>query len=288
MRIPSSACASLLAMAERLPSAELSVFSTIRDERVSCLGEGDERGIASSGLPWPTSEKDVRLVERVRPANPGPSSTASIHLHLARGGHEVVAVRSLTNHTRIRAALAVAVVLVAGACSGDGTDSAPPLTSTTTTTAGSAASSSTSTTVAADEAAVRAGYEAASRAFIEAAAVPDPDSTAVADTHTGPMLEQRLTTLRGLRAEGKAIRYPTPSQYRIEIEEVAIDGDVARLSACVIDDGQRVEASTGDAAASGVGTVLWKAAMRRVDGSWRLAERVEEDRWDGVAGCAVE
>lgn len=257
------------------------------------LGDGNDLRGGPRGLPWSTSDEDVRLVERVRSANSGPSSTASNHLLLALGGHEVVAgrlLKSLTTHRVAAAAAALALGFAGGACSDGGADSATPPTTTTssTTTTVTTASNPTSTSVASEEAAARAGYEAASRAFIDAAAIPDPDAPGVAATHIGPMLDQRRATLLGLRAEGKAIRYPTLSQYRIEIDEATVDGDVARLTVCVVDDGERVEASTGTTTASGVGTVRWKAAMRRVDGKWLLAERAEEARWDGVAGCAID
>ena len=205
----------------------------------------------------------------------------------------MVAARLLKSRKTRRLAAAVAAValgVAGGACSNGGAEAGPRPTTTTSSanTTVTAASTPTSTPVASEEAAARAGYEAASRAFIDAAAIPDPDAPAVAGTHVGPMLDQRRATLLGLRAEGKAIRYPTPSQYRIDIEEATVDGDVARLTVCVVDDGERVEASTGTTTASGAGTVRWKAAMRRVDGSWLLAERAEEARWDGVAGCATD
>lgn len=128
-----------------------------------------------------------------------------------------------------------------------------------------------------------AAYEVASRAFIEAAAIPDPDFPRLADTHTGPMLEQRRETLLALQADGRVIRYPSPSQYSIEVEvdSVEVDGEVARLVACVVDDGERVEVTTGTVVASDVGTVEWRVAMRLVDGRWRLAERLENSRWEG-------
>jgi len=257
------------------------------------LGGGVGRRPGPRGLPWSTFVEDVRLVERVRSPNFGPSSTASNHLLLALGGHEVVADRLLKSATthRVTAAIAAVVLgLAGGACSDGGAESTTPRTTTTSSTTATVttASSPTSTSVASEEAAARAGYEAASRAFIEAAANPDPDSVAVASTHTGLMLDQRRATLRGLRAEGKAIRYPTPSQYRIEIEEVSIDGDVARLTACVVDDGATVDAASGATLAGATVTTKVRAAMKMVDGSWRLAERVKTDEWDGVAGCAAD
>lgn len=116
--------------------------------------------------------------------------------------------------------------------------------------------------------------------------MPDPDYAALAATHTGPMLDQRRNVLLALKADGRVIRYPQPTQYSIDVETVEIDQDVARLVACVVDDGERVEVASGRVIAAGTGTVQWRAAMRRVDGTWKLAERVETQRWDGVAGCA--
>jgi len=102
------------------------------------------------------------------------------------------------------------------------------------------------------------------------------------------MLTQRRDVLLGLKADGRVIRYPQTSVYRIQFESVEIDQDVARLVTCVVDDGERLEAASGTVLSSGVGTVEWKAALRRVDGVWRLAERVENQRWEGVAGCAEQ
>lgn len=183
-------------------------------------------------------------------------------------------------------AVALAFVVVLGACGGGGdNDATTPTTRRSTTTTSTTSSSTTSVP---DDRSVREAYEAASRAFIDAAAIPDPESPALLATHTGPMLEQRTQTLRALKRDGRVIRYPTPSQYRIDIESVDLEGDIARLRVCVVDDGERVEQASGQVIASGVGTVQWTAAMQRSDGSWKLAERREEARWDGVAGCAAD
>jgi hypothetical protein len=199
----------------------------------------------------------------------------------------VVVARTLTSRPFRRLILALALaVLTVPACGGDDDATAPSTTVARPTTTERATTTTSSS--GADEAAVRAAYEAASQAFIDAAAIPDPDHAALAATHTGPMLEQRRDTLLGLQADGRVIRYPTPSQYRIDITSVEIEGDVARLIACVVDDGERVDAATGNVIASGVGTVEWRAALRRVEGRWLLAERLENQRWEGVAGCAAE
>ena len=175
------------------------------------------------------------------------------------------------------------------ACGSDGSPSAATTTTTVTFSHSTSSSTSTSTpnAVPTEEAAVRSAYEAASRAFIDAAAVPDPNFPALAATHTGPMLVQRRDVLIALKADGRVIRYPQPSLYRVEIENVEIEGDVARLEVCGVDDGQRILLSSGEVVADGVVTVRARAAMRRVDGVWHLAERVKEQEWEGVAGCAA-
>lgn len=183
--------------------------------------------------------------------------------------------------------LVLVAVLAVASCSDDDGGAVAGDSTTTSTTRRSTTTTTTDPTAAA-EAEVEAAYIAASRAFIDAAAIPDPNFPALAATHTGPMLEQRRSVLFGLQADGRVIRYPPNSQYRIEVMDVEIDGDVARLDVCGVDDGERVVAATGEVVAGGLGTVQARAAMRLVDGTWRLAERVQEAEWEGIAGCAAD
>lgn len=180
--------------------------------------------------------------------------------------------------------MVVALVLVASCSNGsDGASSA----STSTTRRPTTTTTADPTTAAESE--VKAAYEASSRAFIDAAAIPDPDFPALAATHTGPMLDQRRKVLQALKADGRIIRYPPNSKYRIDIDEKTfkLEGDVATFEVCVVDDGERVVAATGEVISSGLGTAQARAAMRRIDGVWKLAERVQLAEWQGVAGCAA-
>lgn len=141
--------------------------------------------------------------------------------------------------------------------------------------------------------AVVAAYEAADEAASEALAppTPDPEHPDLVATHIGPMLEQRQTVAQGLAANGWAIRLPEDSRYRVEVESVEFDPDdpdVAFLTTCAVDDGERFVVETGEIIADGLSTIEFTEAMRRVDGTWRLAERREENRWEGEAGCAVD
>ena len=179
------------------------------------------------------------------------------------------------------------VAVTAVACSDDDGSGAVANDSTTTSTSSGSTTTTTDPTEAL-EAEIVAAYEASSRAFIDAAAIPDPDFRAFVVTHVGPMLEQRRGVLVGLRADGRVIRYPADSQYRVEVGDVEVDGDVARFEICGVDDGERVIVATGEVVASGVVTVEARVAMQRVEGVWKLAERQQLAEWEGVAGCAVE
>ncbi|HEX7188906.1 MAG TPA: hypothetical protein VF423_11835, partial [Actinomycetes bacterium] len=135
------------------------------------------------------------------------------------------------------------------------------------------------------DAEVEAAYLAAGEAFIAAAAVPDANDPRLAATHVDPMLEQRRVVLLSLQADGRVIRYPPDSVYRVEVETVEVDGAVARLTFCAVDDGERVVVGTGEVIASGVAKVEGRAAMRLEDGVWRLAEQEFDTREPEVAEC---
>lgn len=198
----------------------------------------------------------------------------------------------MTHRSRAVARLVVVVALVllgAAACSDDDVGGGSVASESTTTTRRST-TTTTADPAGALEAEVVAAYETSSQAFIDAAAIPDPELPALAATHTGPMLEQRRNVLRALRADGRIIRYPENSQYRVDVDDDTFDvnGDVATFEICGVDDGERVVVATGEVVAGGVVTVKARVAMRRVDGAWRLAERQQLAEWEGVAGCAVE
>jgi hypothetical protein len=105
------------------------------------------------------------------------------------------------------------------------------------------------------------------------------------------MLEQRQMVAQGLAANGWAIRLPVDTRYRVEVGSVEFDPDdpdVAFLTTCAVDDGERFVVVTGELIADGLWTIEFTDAMQRVDDAWKLAERREENRWEGEAGCAVD
>jgi hypothetical protein len=139
-----------------------------------------------------------------------------------------------------------------------------------------ATESSTTTTAVADpeeaeREAVIAAYEDAVNAASEALAppTPDPEHPDLLATHTGPMLEQRQTVASGLVANGWAIRLPEDTKFRVEVEPESVefdpdDPDVAFLTACSVDDGERIVVETGEPVADsgGLFTLEFAVAMQ--------------------------
>jgi len=200
---------------------------------------------------------------------------------------------STTSAPALRRALILVLgaALIAAGCSDDD-DAASQTTSTSQTSTTTTQPSTTTTTdpAAAAEAEVVAAYEAASQAFLDAAAIPDPDFPALAETHVDPMLDQRRGVLTQLRLEGRVIRLPENSIHNIEAESFELRDDAtAVLEVCIIDDGERYDAATGELLTDGEpGTSRFEAALRRIDGRWVLAEQLLQGEWPGVAGCATD
>jgi hypothetical protein len=207
------------------------------------------------------------------------------------GRHVAAPNRARSVSRRIATAAVGLVVVLATLMAGCGEDDGDRDGATGTTSTVSPRSTATRDPEAAERQQVIDAYLAAEAAAIAASAppAPNPDHPDLVATHTGPMLEQRQEVFGGLRAIGRAIRYPPDSKYREDVESVEFEGeDVAILKVCAVDDGERIVVETGEVIASGVATGELTAAMQRLDGVWKLAERREDREWEGEAGCAVD
>ncbi len=103
---------------------------------------------------------------------------------------------------------------------------------------------------------------------------------------TGQQLENVVTETRQRRDQGLAIRRPEPSVYVRRVKLVRVDGDIATLQDCVTNDGIVYRAATGQVVDDKVVTRSLAATMRRVEGTWKLAETRVLQEWEGVEGCA--
>lgn len=131
-------------------------------------------------------------------------------------------------------------------------------------------------------------FLAARAAFSESLANPDPTNPTLEATHVDPM----LTEVRNINAEwqgfGQAGRFPDNSVSTTDPLSVDLAGDQATVETCGVDDSVVYDIASGNVLNDDVMTVRASSTLQRVDGVWKLATRSELERWEGVAGCAVE
>lgn len=102
-----------------------------------------------------------------------------------------------------------------------------------------------------------------------------------------PQLANVLTETRQRREQGLALRRPDPSVTQRRVKVVEMTTDAATLQDCATNDGIVYRVATGQVIDDSVVTRSVSATMRRVDGTWKLAEARVLQEWKGVAGCAL-
>ena len=201
------------------------------------------------------------------------------------------------------AMLTVALALATASCSDDnsatpssttGTDrsstTASSTATSTTSTEPSSTTSSTSTTggqSVEDEIISRyVGYWDARLAANSG--TPDPNDPALREFATGRQLETVIAETRANLDEGLAFRArPNPADFR-KVTVVEVDGDRAVVQECFVDDGLVVRRDTGEVVNDTVATHNVRGELVRIDGAWRVSEARLVQRWEGVAGCALD
>lgn len=120
---------------------------------------------------------------------------------------------------------------------------------------------------------------------------PHPDDPRYSIYAAGPQLEAAVQAARRAKDQGLAGRIPANSRSEQRVTVLSIDGDRARIRICEIDDGIIVRADTGAPAYNyppGFAvTALMSGEMVRESGAWKIWSLKQEQRWEGVAGCAV-
>lgn len=179
-------------------------------------------------------------------------------------------------------ALVIAAFLVP-ACSGDSDGATPTsssrLQSTTT---------STSMLANAQEVAILEAYQGYWRAILAANNPPDELNPMLRQFATGEAFESVFKAAQANRLEGKALRQPENSRTEHRAEVVSMAESEATVKDCAIDDLLVVKVNTGEVLNDKVATQLRTATLRLEGGRWKVAHTKLEQRWDGVAGCAVE
>jgi len=125
------------------------------------------------------------------------------------------------------------------------------------------------------------------RAFDTAMAdPPNPDVPELAATTIDPALGEVRRLAQQWRGFGQALKYPTPSVHRIDTLSVSVDSGTATIVTCNVDDGVVYEPASGRNLNDRVTTARDEAALSLGGGEWKLTTRVQQEKWEGVAGCA--
>lgn len=188
-------------------------------------------------------------------------------------------------------------MLMLGACSGDDDDRGLGTTTTSTTSSTTTTSEPTSTTSSTtsestdpssdEEAQILDRYLAFWDARFEANTDPvNPDDERLADLATGAQLDNVREETRKRAEAGLAFRRPDDSITERRPRIVKIDGDVATIQDCAINDGIIYRVDSGEIVNDDIVTQNVDATMRLIDGVWKLERASLLQEWEGVAGCA--
>lgn len=117
---------------------------------------------------------------------------------------------------------------------------------------------------------------------------PDPDDPALREYATGVQLDAVIAETQSNLDQGLAFqRAAEPHDYQ-RVSVVELEGDRAVVQECVVSDGVIVRRATGEVVNDEVATHNVRGELSRVDGDWRVSEARLVQRWEGVAGCALE
>jgi len=206
---------------------------------------------------------------------------------------------------RRSAALAAVVLLFVGAgCSDDDPDGSAATTSTTerstTTDTSTPTTSSSTTTVSPNSASTTAASSPAEQEVIDRyvgywnarfeanSGTPDPNDPDLREYATGAQLDAVIAETQSNLDQGLAFQRPAEPHNVQHVNVVEIEGDHAVVQECVVSDGLIIRRGTGEVVNDDVATHNVRGELTRVDGEWRVSEARLVQRWDGVAGCALD
>lgn len=115
----------------------------------------------------------------------------------------------------------------------------------------------------------------------------NPDDPRLADLATGPQLDNVREETKQRADAGLALRRPEDTVTERRPRIIEVEGDVATIQDCAINDSIVYRVATGEVLDDSVVTRSVSATMRLVDGQWRLEATRELQKWEGVAGCAL-
>lgn len=218
---------------------------------------------------------------------------------------EVAARRVVLRHMRsTRPLIFASVVVFAASCSSgsvtpnasnqsstttvERADSTAPIgRSSTTGTSSPGSTSTSSTTSPAIDQTVADVYLGAVDAEFTASSTADANLPDLAVTHLDPLLQKVRDLVTGRRLGGQATKRPDATKSKTVVISTNVDGDTATVIECTVDDAVVYVKATGQVVNDKVATMRRRATMKKDGEYWKVSERVNEQEWEGVAGCAV-
>jgi hypothetical protein len=123
--------------------------------------------------------------------------------------------------------------------------------------------------------------------FAANSGTPDPADPALAEYATGEQLDAVIAETQANLDQGLALRPAAePHNFR-RVNVVSIDGDLAVVQECFVDDAVVYRRSNGETVNDGVATHNVRGELRRADEVWRVSHTRLAQRWEGVDGCAL-
>lgn len=176
-------------------------------------------------------------------------------------------------------------LLLALGCSDGKKAATPPMSSSSaasTSTTSPGTSSASSTDVGAD---VTKAYLAYWDMYLRVNNPPSPDDPQIAQLTTGPALPALRDVIVTNRAQGLVLQAPPggPGPHTVRLQ--SIDGSVAKLSDCAVDNLEVVRASSGEVVNKTIVTKLISAVLVNDAGRWKVSQYDFLKRWDGVTSC---
>lgn len=125
------------------------------------------------------------------------------------------------------------------------------------------------------------------RLIAEANNPPNPTHPGFGTYATGRARDVAVKAAEENQREGVIIVFPPGSRNRIRYEVVSMDGTNAIVRSCDVDDGVVREQATGKVLNDRVVTRLLTTFLVRETGTWKVSTTQVDEKWEGVAGCAV-
>ena len=120
--------------------------------------------------------------------------------------------------------------------------------------------------------------------LVLAVAGDDGSDPRIGEHLAGPQLEHIQRSMQLQVAQGQKVRLPVKSQARNQVLDIKVDGDVAAVRMCELDDAI-VESSEGVVLNDRVMTFIDTIEVRRLNEGWRIWSGERETSLEGAQPC---